>query len=368
MRAAIVESLVKQGFEVRSGGIVAPDAADKESIRNLHRLAVSHRIDRAKGGLHRHERALLEHIADGWEVAPAAIDPELVEVQAGSFDELLFRYAALHWSIPVSSGYGRRLRFLVRDRSNGMLMGIIGLGDPVFSLRARDEWVGWERGIRGARLHHVMDAFVLGAVPPYAPLLCGKLVALLATTHEVAQTFACKYGGRTGTISGQPRDGRLALVTTTSALGRSSLYNRLRAKGVPAAISLGYTRGSGEFHFSNGLYATMTRYALANCAPTAKHSEWGTGFRNRREIVKKVLQDIGMSDKWIYHGVRREVFALPLAHNAQSFLCGDAKRLRWYGRTVDTVSAEFRDRWLIPRAARDQRFRDFDSSTWRLWS
>jgi hypothetical protein len=240
MRAAIVESLVKQGFEIRGGGIVAPDPADKESIRDLHRLAVAHRIDRAKGGLYRHERALLAHIADGCDVVPAAIDPEIVEVQAGSFDELLFRYAALHWSIPVSSGYGRRLRFLVRDRSNGMLMGIIGLGDPVFSLRPRDEWVGWERGIRGARLHHVMDAFVLGAVPPYAPLLCGKLVALLATTREVAYAFARKYGGRTGTISGEPRDGRLALITTTSALGGSSLYNRLRVKGLPAAISLGF--------------------------------------------------------------------------------------------------------------------------------
>lgn len=368
LRAEIIEALVAQGFRVHDGRLVVPDPTDKSALRALHELAVAHRVERARPGLQRHEEALLARIADGTAVDPAAFQPELVEVQSDSHDELLFRYAALHWSIPVSSGYGRRLRFLVIDRSNDKLVGIIGLGDPVFALKSRDEWVAWDREQRRERLHHVMDAFVLGAVPPYSFLLCGKLVALLATADAVRDACRRKYGGRTGVISGNSRDGRLALVTTTSALGRSSVYNRLRVDGEIAAHSVGFTRGSGEFHFSNGLYKTMTEYALEHCEPTAKSSQWGKGFRNRREIVKKVLQHVGMSDQWIYHGIKREVFVLPLAHNTRPFLRGEHSRLRWYHRSTEVLADEFAARWMRPRAVRYPRYKEWSASSWRLWT
>jgi hypothetical protein len=54
----------------------------------------------------------------------------------------------------------------VLDRQNDKLIGLFGLGDSVFSLKARDEWIGWNSETRETRLRHVMDAFVLGAVPP----------------------------------------------------------------------------------------------------------------------------------------------------------------------------------------------------------
>src|SRR5271166_4140369 len=105
MRAEIIEALRLQGFEISGDGIVAADANNKAKLRDLHRLAVAHRISRAETGMARHEERLLGLIADGDEVDPRGIAPELVEVRAGTVDELLFRYAALHWSIPVSSGY-----------------------------------------------------------------------------------------------------------------------------------------------------------------------------------------------------------------------------------------------------------------------
>src|ERR671933_745688 len=100
----------------------------------MHSIAVKHRIQKAKVRLSRSEPTLLLRFASGAEVVPERITPRLVEVLPDSEDELLFRYASLHWSIPVSSGYGRRLRFLVVDESNDKLMGIIGLGDPVFAI------------------------------------------------------------------------------------------------------------------------------------------------------------------------------------------------------------------------------------------
>ena len=72
-----------------------------------------------------------------------------------------------------------------------------------------------------------MDAFVLGAAPPYDLLLGGKLVALLATSREVQDLFHERYGNRVTLIGQRDPQAQLALLTTTSALGRSSVYNRL---------------------------------------------------------------------------------------------------------------------------------------------
>ena len=187
--------------------------------------------------------------------------PRLVVVRPDSEDELPFRYARLHWSVPVSAGYGRRLRFLVCDEYNEKLIGLFALGDPVFSLGPRDRWIGWDAKQKRARLQCVMDLFVLGAVPRYPQLLCAKLVALLATSSEVQQAFHKEYHGKRSFIRRKALDGRLALLTTTSALGRSSLYNRLTYRGQPVFQSVGFTHGSGEFHFSNGFYEDLREYA-----------------------------------------------------------------------------------------------------------
>jgi hypothetical protein len=328
---------------------------------------VSHRLAKSQAGLARHESELLKRIACGSEVDPQRIKPRLVEVQANSKDELLFRYTSLHWSIPVSSGYGRRLRFLVLDESNDKLIGIIGLGDPVFSLGERDRWVGWDREARRQRLRNVMDAFVLGAVPPYSRLLCGKLVAMLVASNEVRGAFRRKYGSQESLISERPLDNRLALITTSSALGRSSIYNRLSYRGSHLFIRAGFTQGSGEFHFVNGLYDSISKYATRYCQPTAKQERWGTGFRNRREVIRKCLSKIGLSQDWIYHGIRREIFVVPLARNTKDFLRGDHLRLQWFDYSMDQLFAWFKQRWLLPRASRVDEYKAFDSSDYALW-
>jgi hypothetical protein len=368
LRDRILRSLRNQGFQIRSGCLVPPDPRDKFALRALHEDAVRHRVERSRPGLERHEDFLLSRIAAGHEVHPEKIRPCLVTVCAGTEDELVFRYARLHWSIPVSAGYGRRLRFVVYDESNGKLIGLFGLGDPVFSLGPRDRWIGWNLEAKKARLQCVMDLFVLGAVPPYSDLLCGKLIALLATSHEVQRAFRRKYGGDRAFISRKPLDGHLALVTTTSALGRSSLYNRLRYVGEPVFHGVGFTRGSGDFHFSNGFYDDLRKFAVEHCEATAKHTRWGDGFRNRRELVRKALPLLGLSRELVYHGVPREIFVAPLASNSAAFLRGEHDRLRSYGRTIEELFQWFRERWLLPRAARDDRYRAFDPESYRLWS
>jgi len=367
LRRAIIKSLRQEGFRINGKKLLPPRHIDKGTLRTMHSAAVAHRIGGRRKGLERYEDVLLKHIANGCEVDPDNMLPRLIQIMSGSEEELLFRYASLHWSIPVSSGYGRRLRFLVIDDSTQKLIGILGLGDPVFNLGARDNWVGWGNRTRCERLQHVMDAYVLGAVPPYSSLLCGKLVAMLAASDQVRLAFKRKYGRTRSRIRGKTLDGRLALITTTSALGRSSIYNRLRFHDRLMYESVGFTRGSGDFHFLNGTYEAIREYAEQSCQPTAKQKRWGTGFRNRREVIKKCLAELGLSTEWLYHGIRREVFVVPLARNAREFLRGEHSRLRWLCQPAEEITAWFSERWLLPRAKRVPDYVDFDREEYRIW-
>ena len=367
LKALVEKSLQEQGFEMRDGQFHLPEDPDKNHIRLLHAEATRHKIHQRKNRLVRHEGLLLQRLASGAEVIPEDIEPELVEVHPRTQDELLFRYASLHWSIPVSSGYGRRLRFLVVDRNTGKLIGLFGLGDPVFSLKDRDKWVGWNQEDRRERLHHVVDAYVLGAVPPYSYLLCGKLIAMLTVSDEVRDAFKRKYEGRSSLIQSRKLPGQLAMVTTTSALGRSSLYNRIRFGERLVFERVGHTTGFGEFQFSNGIYSSLAAFARENSIATAKHESWGNGFRNRREVVQKTLAQLGLSQSLRKHGVEREIYVSALAENTADFLKGEDSELDYYDQPADDMFEWFKNRWLLPRSERDQRYKEWDPKEWVLW-
>lgn len=367
LRRLICQSLRKQGYGLNKDGLKLRDTA-KEALRQAHSLAVQAEIARAEAQLRPCEDQLLSYIANGSEVEPCFIRPVLVQVEPETEYSLLFRYASLHWSIPVSNGYGRRLRFLILDESNGKLIGILGLADPVFSMRPRDEWVGWSFEQRKERLQHVMDAYVLGAVPPYSRLLMGKYVAMVATSQQVCEAFRRRYSGRTTVLRQRVQSGQLAMVTTISALGRSSLYNRLKFRNRPLMTSVGYTVGWGTFHFANGVYEKILAFARQHCEGTAKAEGWGGGkFRNRQEVVRKCLIKLGLPEAWMLHQVRREIFVAPLAANAREFLRGEANHLEYWNENLETYFEFFRERWLLPRAKRDDSYKNFRREEWRLW-
>ena len=139
-------------------------------------------------------------------------------------------------------------------------MGIIAVGDPVFNLSVRDTHIGWDVNDRRERLVNVMDAYVLGAMPPYNKLLAGKMMACLVRSRQIYRDFTRTYGSSTGIISGKAKKPRLLTVTTSSSMGRSSVYNRLKLGGVPYFEPLGYTRGWGHFHISDELFLELRDY------------------------------------------------------------------------------------------------------------
>lgn len=374
LRARVEAHLHSLGYSITNGRLIAPVAADKDAIRRVHSIAVEDQRSRAAGSLARFEDQFVGRLRAGSDIDLGRVTPRLqLIVDRRSPEGLLWRWIALHWSIPVSAGYGRRLRFLVLDEGHDdAVMGVIGLGDPVFALGCRDEWVGWSFDDRRRRLSSILDAFVLGAVPPYASLLGGKLVALLASSSEVRDAFTEKYDGATSLIAKRRSSSPLAAVTTTSALGRSSIYNRLfHPDGELAFVPVGYTAGSGDFHFSGTIYDELSAFAAEHTPEgvSHRHALWpGASPRNRREVVQRALHELGYASRQMrVHGIRRQVFVAPLMANVGEHLRTGAAP-DWRCLEVSALANHWRQRWAEPRSDRRPEWREFEPSSWRLWS
>lgn len=174
LKRAFRSHLKKLGFTRRQDGWLQPSSDGKDAIRALHQYQRAEKLERERDFLQKNGARLLEFFANGDEVDPKRIKPRLVQVECDTLESELFRMATLLWSVPVSNGYGRRLRFLVLDATNNRLIGLFALGDPVFNLTARDKWINWDATGRRERLVNVMDCFVLGAVPPYNFIMLPK--------------------------------------------------------------------------------------------------------------------------------------------------------------------------------------------------
>ncbi|SRR6266516_1952814 len=249
LKRKIRAHLRKLGFHKSPAGTLLPPSSSKESIRALHFEQRKAALREQREFVRRAFPELQHHFAKGIDIDPEKVEPVLELIDADTWQSDLFRLATLSWSVPVSAGFGRRLRYLVWDKSNNKLMGIIALGDPVFNLKARDDLIGWNVNDRGKRLVNVLDAYVLGAVPPYNIILGGKLISCLVRSREVRDDFARRYGKTRGIISRKKKGARLVIVTTSSSLGRSSVYNRLKLGKESYFTSLGYTQGWGIFTF-----------------------------------------------------------------------------------------------------------------------
>src|SRR5690348_16636424 len=193
LRAQLLHLLRAQGFRIDDHNLVKQRTYKKAQVRKIHAFSREERLTLERPFVREWLPKLSKYLASGAEVEPARIDPVPLVVDSDPEMSALFRLASLWWSVPVSKGFGRRFRVLLFDRDNAKLIGLLGLTDPVFNLRARDSWIGWDVKQREKRLAHVMDAYVLGAVPPYNQLLGAKLVALLAASDFVSDVFRSRY-------------------------------------------------------------------------------------------------------------------------------------------------------------------------------
>jgi hypothetical protein len=184
----------------------------------------------------------------------------------------------------------------------------------------------------------------------------GKLVALAAASNEVRQAYQRKYAHRLTQMENRLLPPHLVALTTTSAFGRSSLYNRLTYRGTPIAESLGYTEGYGVFHLTE-LYPLFRAFLEAQGIST--RGGFGTGPRPKWQTMVRALQRLGLSRKLLHHSIKREVFLFRLVENLEAYMEGEASEPSYRDLPFSDLVSWWRERWLLPRANR--------ISDWQNW-
>ena len=358
LRRKIRQHLKKIGFSKNATGLLEFKGEGKDIIRSLHAPQRRERIESSKDFIDRLSPKLLKYFASGSEIDPAKISPTLEKVHAGTWQSDLFRLASLTWSVPVSNGFGRRIRYLVWDAYNEKLIGLIAIGDPVFNLSVRDRLIGWNAQERGSRLVNIMDAYVLGALPPYNALLGGKMVACLIRSRDVYNEFAKSYGETIGIISGEKKNASLLTVTTSSSMGRSSVYNRLKLNGTSYFDSIGYTGGWGHFHIPDDLFCELRSYLRHIGHGYADLHQFGQGPNWRLRTTRAALSALGFKEDLLRHGIQREVFICTLAENSFKILrTGKGRPDLSNLLAVSEIAELAKERWILPRAQRRQEFK-----------
>ena len=357
LKRKIRAHFTRLGFtKAQDGTLVLPND-EKDTVRKLHRVQREERVKSSSTFLHSFLPDALEYFADGEEIDPSKISLSLHRVRSGTFGSDMFRAASLTWSVPVSNGYGRRLRYLVWDDTHDRIAGLFALGDPVFNLSVRDRHIEWTGKDRTDRLVNILDAYVLGAVPPYNFLLGGKAVACMVRSKEVYTDFRDTYGNTEGIISGKDKQARLLAVTTSSSMGRSSLYNRLKLDGHQYFSPLGYTQGWGHFHITDELFEQLREYLRVTKHPYADQHRFGNGPNWRLRTIRAALGQLGINESVLKHGIQRQVFFCPLVENAESILLTGKGRPKLAGlKKAREISDLARDRWLLPRSIRRPEF------------
>ncbi|MCA3778423.1 MAG: DUF4338 domain-containing protein [Burkholderia sp.] len=351
------------GFTRSEEGVLQAPGNGKDAIRSIHRAQREERLSASREFVSSKGKKLMRFFASGSEIEPERISPVLERISSGTQYGDLFRLAALSWSVPVSSGFGRRIRYLVWDENNGKLMGLIAIGDPVFNLAVRDKFIDWNTHDRSARLVNLMDAYVLGAIPPYNTLLGGKLLACLLRSRDIYDDFARMYGNTAGVISQEEKKARLLAITTTSSMGRSSVYNRLKLNGVEYLKSIGYTGGWGHFHIPDDLFDELRDYLRDIDHSYADQHAFGQGPNWRLRATRAALSALGFKDDLMRHGIQREVFICQLANNAPKILqTGKGRPDVTSLLPAKDIAALALERWIIPRSISRPDYQNWRSS------
>jgi hypothetical protein len=249
----------------------------------------------------------------------------------------------------------------------------IALGRAEPSTAAAAALTSGARVARGARFalllrqnrlvaSQVLDVCVCGAIPPYGPLLGGKLAALAALSRDVAADYHARYSRRASEITSQmaghayTRTTELFAMTTTSFFGvGSSQYERLSVRsedGVDVRWRLvGRSRGNGTLHFAARTSRLIDQLLYLETGRRLITSRFGEGPSERMRKIRDGLERLSIdADQLLRHGMPRLVYVAELRPGAtRPGARATPSSWRREGPSMDDVAAAWRARWLTSR-------------------
>ncbi len=284
----------------------------------------------------------LETIRPKWEAHQANI-PDInnlnpyIEIADGKKDllDLLFYGRMTISSFPFSGAVGRRIHYLIRNKPDGYVLGLVVLMSDL-TIPIRDKHIGWDRKQMWQRMNYLMNVHLAISTPPLSQYLTGKLTAISVESKEIQDYFESKYGHK------------LAAMTCTSLFGKSSIYNRLQGYEY-----LGLTKGHSVALVPVEIKDKMREDFKKE---KGKHSEV---YYNEDGTVKERYGVVkGFQKLQKYYDVQqtenqRGTYIIPLADNYKEFLRGETDDLRAFSHpSFEELTQHWKERWLDGRIER----------------
>ncbi|OQB93134.1 MAG: hypothetical protein BWX82_00672 [Parcubacteria group bacterium ADurb.Bin115] len=338
----------KVNFDNEKIVIVPPKDYDKETIRQSMAVKREEILFKNRKWIENNINIARENLADGCEVLKSKIKP-IVEICETPEQHKIFRLFRYYWSSPYSEYVGRRIKIIVRD--DGIIgkpvIGIAALGSPIIHIPERDNWVGWDKNTRTKNIIYTMDAYVIGALPPYNYILGGKLMSYLLASNEIRVIYEKKYKNEITRIK-KRKASDLVCLFTTSLYGKSSQYNRLKFNDELLYKPIGETKGFGTLHLTEETFEAMKQ--LLKEKNIFVMNKFGDGPSWRMRVIRTVGDLLGFdSDFLLKHSFKRNVYAIPLAKNFKKFLNNKEEKPKYYNYSQKNIVNFWKRRWFNNR-------------------
>jgi len=328
--------------------LVPPEKYDKETIKRSMAFKRNEIIEKNKSWIDKNIDFARKNLAKGFDVLNSKIDP-IIEVCETANQHRLFRILRYYWSSPYSEYVGRRIKVIIRDNAlpNKPVIGIAALGSPIIHIPERDSFIGWNKNIRTKNLIYTLDAYVIGALPPYNYLLGGKLISYILASKEIREIYKKKYKDKV-TLAEKRIANKLVGIFTTSLYGSSSQYNRLKFNDELLYIPIGQTKGFGTLHLSEETIQLMIK--LLKSKGMEESHKFGDGPSWVMRVIRKAGDLLGFdSDFLLKHSFRRNIYFVPLAKEYKAFLNGNTKQPYFNNYSQKDLVKYWKKRWLENR-------------------
>jgi hypothetical protein len=342
---SIIRDLTRLNWSIKrfEGKIIIepPETYNKDVIKHSMSIKRNEIIEKNRTWIDTHIDMARNNLTNGQNVLKSEITP-VIEICSTQKQHDLFRLFRYYWSSPYSEYVGRRIKIIVRDYALPArpVIGIAALGSPIIHIPERDDYIGWNKSERTKRINYMMDAYIIGALPPYNYLLGGKLISYLLTSKGIREIFKKKYQGSNYS--------EIAGIFTTSLYGRSSQYNRLKIDGRKVYIPIGETRGFGTLHLTGETIGAMIGLLKENNIFVG--NVFGEGPSWTMRVIRTAGDLLGFdADQLLMHSFKRKIYFVPFAENTKEFLIGENKSLRFYSYSVEYLTSHWKQRWYNQR-------------------
>lgn len=130
-----------------------------------------------------------------YNMEPKDMDFELEVIEGNLFNPA----TQIITSLPLESQIGRQIMLGIKEKNTNKYVGFVRMASPVLSIKPRNDYFGQTVRATAVNKHMINGAIIVPVQPFGYNYLGGKLLALIACSHEVRTMLKDKYGDKIDT-------------------------------------------------------------------------------------------------------------------------------------------------------------------------